>query len=223
MKKGKRRGWVVAGAICALALVAASIYAVFFNDSRLVGPMEAGAFVPTPKDVPMLIALAMTGAYGLALFALMIRAIFRRRRVEERVTRRLNPKLGYLGFLGLLGFGGFFTYPTSGQVYPFLFFAFFGYFGFFYEGKMSGTLKDERFRRNAVRARLTAYRIALDIIIVASIVLCQGKLFGSLEHAFIALLIVIAMSFALAVFLNEFLLYRYDHGAESEENDESEE
>ncbi len=29
--------------------------------------------------------------------------------------------------------------------------------------------------------------------------------------------------FALAVFLNEFLLYRYDHGTESEESEESDE
>lgn len=223
MKNRKRRGWIVAGAVCALALVAASIYAVFFNDSRLVAPMEAGAFVPTIKDLPMLVALTMVGVYVFALFALMIRAIFRRRRVQERVTRRVDPRLGYLGFLGLLGFGGFFTYPTSGQVYPFLFFAFFGYFGFFYEGKMSGTLMDERFRQNAVRAKLMAYRVALNVIILASIVLCQGWLFHNLEHAFIALLIVIALSFALAVFLNEFLLYRYDHGVESEESDESEE
>ncbi|MDO5377727.1 MAG: DUF3796 domain-containing protein, partial [Clostridia bacterium] len=208
MKKGKLRGMIAAGAVCALLLTAASLYSVFFNDSRLVEPMEAG-FAATPKDLPMIIALAASGAYLLALFALLVRAIVRRRRAEAPVTRRLNPKLGYLGFLGLLGFGGFLTYRAAGEVFPFLFFAFFGFFGFFYEGKMSGTLKDERFRENAVRAQLTAYRAALGMIVVASILLCQGRLLGSLEHAFIALLIVIALSFAMAVFLNEYLLYRY--------------
>ena len=63
-------------------------------------------------------------------------------------TRRINPRLGWLGLLGLLGILGFFT----GEGFLFLFFWFFGFFGFFYEGKLSNTLRDERFILNQQRA-----------------------------------------------------------------------
>lgn len=220
MKKSFSRRVVAGGIVCLLAMVLASLYAVFMNDSRLVAPMDWSSYAFTPKDLPMLVAGLMVGLYGLFLFALLIRAIVRRRRAEATVTRSLNPKLGYLGFLGLLGFGGFGSYRLTGDVSAFLFFAFFGFFGFFYEGKMSGTLKDERFRENALRAQLTAHRVSLSAILLASLLLCQGRLFGSLEHTLIALLIVIALSFALALFLSEYLLYRLDHDEPSDESED---
>ena len=85
---------------------------------------------------------------------------------------------------------------------------------------MSGTFMDERFRENMVRARLKAYRISFSIMLVALIILCQGKLFGSLEYTLIATIITLSVALALGIFLSEYLLYRYDHddlAGESEE------
>lgn len=135
-------------------------------------------------------------------------------------TRSLNPKLGILGLLGFLGFGGFWTYSIDGSVSSFIFFMFFGFFGFYYEGKMSGTFMDERFRENMVRAQLKAYRIVFTIIFLALIILCGRKLFGSLEYTLIAVTIVLSLTVALGIFLPEYLLYRYDHGDQTEEDGE---
>ena len=88
---------------------------------------------------------------------------------------------------------------------------FFGFFGFFYEGKLSNTLMDERYRENQMRARSVASQTALSIIFLATLILGQGRLIGNLEHAFVAYVSVVSLAFALELFLSEFLLYRYDH------------
>ena len=116
-----------------------------------------------------------------------------------------------MGLLGFLGFLGFWSYPARGDVTPFVFFLFFGFFGFFYEGKMSGTFMDERFRENAARAQLISYKICFSIMFIALLVLSQGRLFGSLEYTLIAVMIVLSIALALGIFLPEYLLYRYDH------------
>ena len=85
---------------------------------------------------------------------------------------------------------------------------------------MSGTFMDERFRENIVRARLKAYGISFRVILIALIILCQRKLFGSLEYTLIATIITLSLALALGIFLSEYLLYRYDHddlAGESEE------
>ena len=130
---------------------------------------------------------------------------------ESNITRRLNPRLGYLGFLGLLGFCGFWTYHVDQRVFPFAFFLFFGFFGFYYEGKMSGTFMDERFRENAVRAQLTALKVMCSFTVLAFAVLCQGKLFGNVHYTLIVATVILALALALGLFLSEYLLYRYDH------------
>ena len=96
----------------------------------------------------------------------------------------------------------------------------FGFFGFFYEGKLSNTFMDGRFRENAVRAQLTAMRVPFAIIFLTLIVLGRGTLLGSLEYTLIAVLILLSLSVALALFLSEYLLYRYDHDDQIEEGDE---
>lgn len=93
-----------------------------------------------------------------------------------------------------MGFAGFFTYSADISVFPFSFFLFFGYY---YEGRMSGTFMDERFRENMVRARLKAYRISFSIMLVALIILCQGKFFGNLEYTLIAAIITLSLALAL--------------------------
>lgn len=127
--------------------------------------------------------------------------------LKTNKTRRLNPKLGFLGFFGFLGFldldlPGFW-----------LRFIFFGFFGFFYEGKMSDTLMDERFRENKNRAQLMALKIAFVVIIIALLFLSLGEYFNimSTEYLYRVGNSLIALSIALAMFLSEYLLYRYDH------------
>ena len=66
---------------------------------------------------------------------------------------------------------------------------------------------DERFRENIARAKLKAYRITFGVMLAALIILCQGKLFGSLEYTLIATIITLSVALALGIFLSEYLLY----------------
>lgn len=85
---------------------------------------------------------------------------------------------------------------------------------------MSGTFMDERFRENAAHAQLTAYKTTFSITFLALILLCRGKLFGSLEYTLIAVIIVLSLALACGLFLSEYLLYRYDHDDLAEESGE---
>ena len=212
MKK-KWKIWTGAGIVCVLVLLAAVWYSVQYNDSRLVEPMDFGSYVFHAQDFPMIFALILIWGYAAALVATLILASLRSqdKKGAGKTTRQLNPKLGLLGILGFLGFGGFWTYHIDGSVFPFAFFLFFGFFGFYYEGKMSGTFMDERFRQNADRAKLKAANIAFTILMVSLVILCQGRLFGSLEYLLIAFIIILSLTLALWMFLTEYLLYRYDH------------
>ena len=113
--------------------------------------------------------------------------------------------------MGFLGFLGFWTYRTDWSIFPFVFFLFFGFFGFFFVGKLSGTLMDERYRDNQLRARTTANRIALTIIFLAVLLLGQGKIMGSLELTLVAFVIVVVLALALELFLSSYLLNRDHH------------
>lgn len=85
---------------------------------------------------------------------------------------------------------------------------------------MSHTLMDERYKENKIKAHMTACETALAIIFLAALILGQGKLMGNLEYTLIAIIIVIALSIALEVFLSEYLLFRYDHDEPFEESEE---
>lgn len=201
---------VLGGTACAALTGAAVWYDLTYNGGRLVYPMDSYAFRPT--DIPMLLALVLDAVYILFLFVLLIGGILAQRRqiaITNR-TRKLNPKLGLLGVLGLAGLAGFYTYPVYGLYFPFGFFAFFGFFGFFFEGKMSNTLMDERFRENAAKAELKAYRTGF-IIIFLLLVITGGHSGASSELALPILMTGIALTLALTLFLSEYLLYRYDH------------
>ena len=102
----------------------------------------------------------------------------------------------------------------------FVFFLFFGFFGFFYEGKMSNTLIDERYKENKMKAQSVANKTSLSIIFLAILILGQGKLMDNLEYTLIALVIVIALSIALEIFLSEYLLYHYDNDEQFDESEE---
>jgi len=210
MKKNMMKWVACFGAACAVILAAASWYDVCYNDARLVKPMDFSVYAFQPKDLPMIGAVILLCVYFLFLSVLWVRAVCRniRKGVGTNHTRRIDPRLGLLGFAGFLGFIGFWTYRIDQSVYPFMFFIFFGFFGFFYEGKMSDTLMDERFRANREHAQLVAMKIAM-LPTAAALILCQGGLFGHFEYTIIAVSILLSLSFALTMFLSEYLLYYY--------------
>lgn len=221
MKNIKKRT-IILGVICAIIMAIASWYTITFNESRFIVPMEVSEYVFRIQDLPMIISGVLLAAYVLYLFLLLVRAISAGKEKEKasQSARAINPKLGFLGFLGFTGFLGFWTYSIDKTVFPFTFFMFFGFFGFFYEGKMSHTFMDERYKENKLKAHMTANKIALGIIFFALLIFGQGKFMGNLEYALIALIIVIALSIALEVFLYEYLLYHYDHDESFDESEE---
>lgn len=223
MKRKNKKLPITLGIICALLLIASSWYTITFNDSRWFTPMDLSDYVFRAQDLPMLLSVSLACLYVGYLCILLLLAIIANKRGDKdtQVTREINPKLGLLGFLGFLGLIGFWSYGVDKTIFPFAFFIFFGFFGFFYEGKMSNTFMDERYKENKMRAHMTANRISLAIIFLAMIVVGQGRLMISLEFTLIAFFIVVVLALALELFLSEYLLYRYDHdgllGDESEE------
>lgn len=210
------------GVICALLVAISSWYTIAFNNSRFIVPMDLSEYVFRVQDLPMIISGVLLALYIVFLVVLLLRATLTNKRKEltMKSTRAVNPKLGFLGLLGFAGFLGFWTYSIDKTIFPFIFFMFFGYFGFFYEGKMSHTFMDERYKENKLKAHTEANKTALAIIFLALLILGQGKLMGNLEYTLIALIIVIALSIALEVFLSEYLLYRYDNDEQFDESEE---
>jgi len=129
---------------------------------------------------------------------------------NENRTRQIDPKLGLLGILGFLGIGGIWTYQISGALFPFMFFGFFGFFGFFFEGKLSGTLMDERFLENRAKAQLNAYRVGFMLMFIIVLAVANGWIGRTMDFAAIFLTISFSLIFALVIFLSEYLLYQYD-------------
>lgn len=221
MKKSNWKAAVILGVAVALLLAAASWYAITFNERRLVDPTDLSEYVFRPQDLPMIAATALLILYVVYLWVLFIRfAAASMKKRADNTTRKLNPKLGLLGFAGFFGFLGFWSYSAFGDVTPFIFFGFFGFFGFFYEGRMSGTLMDERFVENKLRAELAAHRVLRAMVFLTLLLLGRGALLGSLEHTLIAVLVVLSLAFALNLFLCEYLLYRYDRADQMDEGGE---
>ena len=211
------RAPLLLGVLCGLLTALAAWFDLTRNGGRLVYPMHSYVFQFT--DIPMLLALLLDVLY---LMFLLCRGIAgqRRRVLETGRTRRLSPLLGLLGFLGFLGFAGVWSYRSWGDLSPFVFFAFFGFFGFFFEGKMSNTLMDERFKENAAKAERTAYRAGFIVIFLLLILAGQSGRFQA-ELVAPVLIAGIALAVALTMFLSEYLLYRYDHDdASAMEEDE---
>lgn len=196
MKKINTKLTIFAGVVCALLVVLSSWYTITFNDSRFIAPMNLSEYTFRTKDLPMIVSGLLLVLYILYLCVLLVRGIIinKRKGVTGQSTRTINPKWGFLGF--------------------------FGFFGFFYEGKMSDTFMDERYKENKIKAHMTANKIALAIIFVSILFLGQGKLIGNLEYTLIALIIVVTLSIALEMFLSEYLLYRYDHDEQFDESEE---
>lgn len=210
MKK-KVKVLIGAGIFCLVMLLASVGYAVAFNGSRLVVPMDFSEYEFTVKDLPMIVSVILVTLY--VCFLVVLASTANR---KKKVTRKLNPRLGFLGFLGFMGF---WAAPAEKAVGSFLYFCFFGFFGFFYEGKMSDTLMDERYVENRMRAQLNAHKAAVNIIFLALLVL-GGGFMGNVEFSLIAFEIIVALAIALDLFLGEFLLYRYDYDDKRCESEE---
>ncbi|MDE6662742.1 MAG: DUF3796 domain-containing protein [Lachnospiraceae bacterium] len=174
-----------------------------YNESRLIVPTDWETYQFSPKDIPIICSIVLTIVYGYYLLTClgMTSAQQKRNILKTNRTRKLNPKFGFLGFFGFFGFIGGVWFR----------FVFFGFFGFFFEGKMSNTLMDERFRENKNRAQLMALKAAFTVIIIALCIILVGESFISIEYLFNLVYILISLSIALAIFLSEYLLYRYDH------------
>ncbi len=140
---------------------------------------------------------------------------------NKTYTKKVSPLWSLLGLFGFIGFNGLFQIPKTffndSLPYPYFFlaFSFFGYFGCYYEAKMSNTLIDERFEANSNKATAIANRIALNIILITTII----TLIVLTWDPNIVLSIVMAaigIAWGLADFLKQYLLYRF----ENEDNEE---
>lgn len=219
MKKNNKKLKLILGAICIASTALSIWYSITFNDSRLAAPMNASEYSFRVQDLPMILSISLLGLYLAVLLVSSILAA-NRTNAAAQTARTVNPRLGLLGFAGFLGFLGFWTYHMDKTVFPFAFFLFFGFFGFFYEGKMAGTLMDERYKENELKAQLAADKTAVSIIFLSIVILGQGAFMGNLEYTLIALIIIISLSLALEIFLGKYLLYRYDHSENALEGEE---
>lgn len=222
MKKSRKKLTIIFGVICTLFIAVSSWYTITYNESRILKPMNWSDYVFRTQDLPMISSVILFILYLLYLVMPMRTAILpdRRREAASQSARTVNPKLGLLGLSGFAGFLGFWTYRMDKSIFPFVFFMFFGFFGFFYEGKMSNTFIDERYKENKMKAQSVANKTSLSIIFLAILILGQGKLMDSLEYTLIAFVIVVALSLALEIFLSEYLLYHYDNDEQFDESEE---
>ena len=59
MKTNKTKLWIGCGIFCVLSVLIASWYAVTFNDSRLVVPMDFENYVFDIRDLPMIVSVSL--------------------------------------------------------------------------------------------------------------------------------------------------------------------
>lgn len=85
---------------------------------------------------------------------------------------------------------------------------------------MSNTLIDERYKENKMKAQSVAEQNFSVHYFSCNTHFGTGKAHGNLEYTLIALVIVIALSIALEIFLGEYLLYHYDNDEQFGESEE---
>lgn len=209
MNKREIKHLIYMGIACTLLLVSSSIYAVLYNHSRLVEPMDFSTYTFDIKDTPMIVS----GILFIAWIIYMVISIIKysmHKPVDPTHTKKLSPYLGFLGFFGFFGFAGFWTYSDLGVIYPFLFFTFFGFFGFYYDGKLSNTLRDELFEQNVKMASIKAYKTGFALLFIVIWGIGMGLLLNNLEWCAIFMLISISLIYALVLFLDKYYLYRLE-------------
>ena len=93
MKRSTIKWLVAGGVVCAAALALSIWYAVAYNDSRLVAPMDFSTYVFRPQDLPMLCSGGLLVVYVLALFVTVFRWAFRAKaeRHATSYTRTVSP------------------------------------------------------------------------------------------------------------------------------------
>ena len=94
-----------------------------------------------------------------------------------------------------------------GQIFPFAFFTFFGFFGFFYEGKLSHTMRDERYCEEQKEAQLRACRIGFTLLFLLMVIAGQGR---AAARTGAVLLAGLGLILGTTLFLSEYFLYRLD-------------
>ena len=208
MLKAKVKRLVILGLGCAFFMAAAAIYSLLYNGGRLVYPMDMDTYVFQTKDIPMLVAGAITAVYVIYLVVSVFSCTnFKKRDTSH--TRTISPKLGFLGFFGFLRFLGIWTYTEKEMIAPFMFFIFFGFFGFFFEGKLSDTLKDELYLENRKNAELKAYRTGFVLLFLVIWAMGVG-IFSSVKACAAFMLISISLIYAFVLFYSNYLLYRFE-------------
>ena len=217
MLKSKFMKMFIIGVGCILFLLAAVWYSTKFNDGRFVERMDYSSYIFNLKDIPMIAAILFVTVYILNIALLWIKFMIKEIGSKITYTRTLNPKWGLLGFFGFLGFTGFDSYFTNQVIYPFIFFSFFGFFGFYFEGKLSNTLIDERFRENRNKAQLKAFKVGFGLLFVIILLVGRGLFAEDLALCSAFLLASISIIYAITLFLSEYFLYLYDHDKQSEE------
>ena len=71
MKTNKMKIWIGCGIICVLSVLLSSWYAVTFNDSRLIVPMDFKNYVFEIRDLPMIVSVSLTCIYLAMLFVVL--------------------------------------------------------------------------------------------------------------------------------------------------------
>ncbi|WP_343210537.1 DUF3796 domain-containing protein [Anaerolentibacter hominis] len=195
--------------------LAACAYDVIYNESRIVKPLDLASYQFRAGDLPLMVMTVLLVLYVIIQAIRYFAENLKKGKVQEaNRTRTVSPRFGWFGFFGLIGFLGIPAYITQQQVWPFFFFIFFGFFGFFYEGKLSSTLIDERFKEEQMRAQLTSYRLGFTLLWIVT--WFTGVMGDRLRTDYVALIFTVASSLiiALVLFLNNYLLYKYDTGEE---------
>lgn len=210
MSRREKKKLIWMGIGCVTVLIAAVLYSIWWNDGRWVKEMNLSEYVFSIKDLPMLGAGVLIGAYAIYFIVLSLKAAFQRPADDKRYTRKIPAVFGLFGLFGFLGFSGFWTYAKNGSIFPFIFFAFFGFFGFFFEGKLSHTLQDEMLMENRRKAELKAYKIGFTLLFIVMWLMGMGMFSRNVEWCAIFMLISISLICALILFLSNYLLYRYE-------------
>ena len=115
----KTKLWIGCGIFSVLFLLASSWYAVTFNDSRLVAPMQ-GHYAFQLKDLPMILSVSLICVYVIALFITLMLHAGKMRRQQEKSYSQTQSKTwpfrafgvpGLWRFLDILGKRNCFPLP----------------------------------------------------------------------------------------------------------------
>lgn len=160
---------------------AAVAYDGFFNHSRIIHPIDA-SYQFQVSDLPLILTTIILAAYVVFLVFNMVFAFMDKEKRRGKTSTFITRKIN----------------------------AKLGWLGFFYEAKLSNTLMDERFVEEKRRAQLVSYKTGFSLLWLVSWAL--GITGSHLNTDFVAVAFSVSSSLiiALVLFLNNYLLYKYD-------------